>query len=204
MKTPRTVYLPGASGSASVYERLLAEVQPAQEPPLVFDYPGLGASPTRADVGSLDQLYRFVLREMPNQCDLVAVSMGCVLALRAALEQPARIRRLVLIATAGGVDVPALGGSDWRSGWVQRRPTAPRWFIDDHSDFSARLGEIQSPTLLIFGDADPIAPVSVGRFLSERLPRANLEIIPNATHNVVEDFAPELSALIARHFQHVD
>jgi pimeloyl-ACP methyl ester carboxylesterase len=196
MLRPPIAYWPGASGFASVFDPLLPLVKSAAAPVLV-DYPGLGAAAKRADVRSLEDLYAVALQALPAQCDLVALSMGGALALRTVLEHPARIRRLVLLATSGGINVRHLGAEDWRAAWVQRRPDAPRWFIDDKSDFGARLGEITIPVLLVFGGNDPIAPVAVGQHLQQRLPNARLEVLPSATHDLVAECTTE----IARHIQ---
>lgn len=127
--------------------------------------------------------------------------MGAALALRIALDHPDRIRRLVLVAAAGGVDVLALGGVDWREAFERRRPDAPRWLVEDRADFSARLGLISAPTLLIFGDQDLIAPAAVGHHLSARLPNAKLEIIGGATHDIEEEYPDLLASLIEAHLR---
>lgn len=199
MSSTQIVCWPGASGSASVFDGMVRSLSPSQ-PIRVLDYPGLGTSPRSSDVDSLDELYRYVVDRLPSgTSDLVAVSMGCSLALRAALEIPARIRRLVLIAAAGGIDVFRFGAHDWREGWAARRPEAPRWFIEDRTDYGPRLDTIQIPTLLVFGDADAIAPLTVGDYLSTRMPRASLEVIAGATHDLLEERAGEIASLIARH-----
>lgn len=201
MSSTQIVCWPGASGNASVFDGLVCSLSPSRRL-MVLDYPGLGASPPSAEVGSLDELYRYIVGQLPsNPCDLIAVSMGCGLALRAALEIPERIRRLVLIAAAGGIDVLRFGAQDWREGWATRRPEAPRWFIDDRSDYGSRLGTIQIPTLLVFGDRDAIAPRTVGEYLRTQLPHATLEVLAGATHDLLEERAGEIASLIVRHLR---
>jgi len=162
----------------------------------MVDYPGLGDSPSDPQIVSLDDLYEYLVSNLPEPCNLVAMSMGCGLALRTCIAFPNKIQKLTLIAASGGVDVVALGGCDWRSEWTLRHPTSPRWFVDDHSDFGTDLNRIKVPTLLIFGDADPIAPVAVGQFLEARLPQAKLQVIPGGTHDLEEQCPAILAASI--------
>jgi pimeloyl-ACP methyl ester carboxylesterase len=193
-------YLPGASGSASVW-RPIASRLASRRPPILFDYPGLGNDAPSADISSLAGLAQHVLSALPPRCDLAALSMGAALALRIVLEQPQRVRRLVLVAAAGGIDVLALGGVDWREAFARRRPNAPRWFLDDRADLSAHLPLISVPTLLVFGEQDLIAPVAVGRALAAELPNAKLEIIGDATHDIEEEQPDLVASLIEAHLR---
>ena len=196
---PPIAFLPGASGLTSSWQPV-AERLPRRSP-LLVEYPGFAGAAADPAVRSLSDLYRAVLAALPPVFDLAAQSMGGVLALRAALEHPGRIRRLVLVATSGGVDVRRLGGVDWREAWRARQRLTPQWFADDRTDLTDRLASVQTPTLLIFGDADPISPVPVGQFLRDRLPDARLEIIPGGTHDMTTDCADRVATLIEAHLE---
>jgi pimeloyl-ACP methyl ester carboxylesterase len=193
------VFLPGASGDAAVW-RPVADRSPGRSTILV-GYPGFAGNPPDPALRSLSDLYRAVFATLPPVFDLVAQSMGGVLALRAALEQPERIRRLVLVATSGGIDVKRLGGVDWRPAWRALHQQAPTWFIDDRTDVTEQLGDVRAPTLLVFGDADPLIPVRVGEFLRDRLPDARLEIVPGGTHDMDEECPDVLANLIRAHLE---
>jgi pimeloyl-ACP methyl ester carboxylesterase len=61
------------------------------------------------------------------------------------------------------------------------------------------LSALRIPTLLLWGDADPISPVEAGRRLAAVLPQAELHVIPGGGHDVACAFASEVAPLIARH-----
>ncbi len=194
------VYLPGAAGRVALW-RPIAERLQRRRPALLCEYPGLGDAPSDPRVRTFSELYEHVLKQLPERFDLVAMSMGGALALRLALEQPARVRKLVLVATSGGINVSALGGLDWRDTFRRLCPDAPTWFLDDESDFSSQLGGLYAPTLLVFGDQDQIAPVTVGERLQEQLPDARLEVIAEATHDIQEECPDLLASLIEAHLR---
>ena len=193
-------YLPGASGQSTVWEPI-ANVLAHRREAFLFAYPGLGDAPDHEDIRSLPDLVRWVASELPERCDLVALSMGSTVALRLALDYPERIRRLVLVVPCGGVNAARFGALDWREAFVAARPFAPRWFVNDRSDFSEQLGQIQAPTLLVVGEHDPIAPPKLGEFLRGGLPNAKLEIVSDASHDLEEEHPAFLASLIEAHLR---
>ncbi|MEO6603074.1 MAG: alpha/beta fold hydrolase [Polyangiaceae bacterium] len=192
-------YLPGASGRSSVWEPI-ANVLAHRREALLFNYPGLEA-PEREDIDSLTDLTRWVASELPERCDVVSLSMGSAIALRLALEFPERVRRLVLVVPCGGVNALDYGALDWRERFIVARPHAPRWFVNDTTDFNDRLAKITAPTLLVFGEEDPIAPPAIGRFLVQQLPAAKLEVVAQASHDLEEEHPAFLASLIEAHLR---
>jgi len=61
------------------------------------------------------------------------------------------------------------------------------------------LDQIDAPTLVIWGEADPWLPASVGAELAERIPGARLALLPGAGHLVQEDEPDELVRLLGAH-----
>lgn len=57
----------------------------------------------------------------------------------------------------------------------------------------ARLGEIQAPTLVVAGTADGVVPPENARLLAERIPHAQLDIIPDAGHLVFIEAAEQFN-----------
>jgi pimeloyl-ACP methyl ester carboxylesterase len=193
-------YLPGASGRGSVFLPI-ATYLAARRAPLLVDYPGLSDAPLRSPIDSLDDLTRHVADGLPSRFDVVSLSMGATVALRLALAYPERVRRLVLVAPAGGVDVLALGGVDWRPAFRERRPESPGWFLEDAVDLSDRLAAVAAPTLLVLGERDLVAPVAVGAHLLARLPDARMETMPDATHDLEEEFPDLVASLVEAHLR---
>lgn len=198
---PRLLFLPGA-GADPAFWRPLGDRLPAEWDKSYFGWPGLGDQPPDPAVNSIDDLARLVeARLEPGPCDLVAQSMGGVVALSVALRRPDKVRRLVLTATSGGVDVADLVRFDWRANYRRRYPRAGGWITEDRIDLTARIPAIACPTLLLWGDADPISPVAVGERLAALLPAARLHVTPGGDHDLAQTHAAALAPLVAAHLQ---
>jgi pimeloyl-ACP methyl ester carboxylesterase len=193
------LFLPGAGGSARFW-RPVAERLAGLGAAHLVGYPGFDGQPRDPAVRSLDDLFGWVVARLPaGRCHVVAQSMGGVLAVRLALEQPARVASLVLAATSGGVDVARLGGSDWRPGFRAERPEAPDWFETDRTDLGDRLHQVRCPVLLLWSDADPISPLGVGRLLEARIPGARLVTFAGGSHAFASERPDEVAVAIRSH-----
>lgn len=152
--------------------------------------------PPDPGIGSLDDVVCRVAANVKRPSALIAQSMGGVIAIRVALKKPELVTHLVLAATSGGMDVAALGGADWRPSLAAAHPTLPRWFLDYDEDLSPKLPAVQVPTLLLWGDSDPLSPFRVGERLAALLPRARLHVVAGADHDLAETHAAEIAPLI--------
>jgi pimeloyl-ACP methyl ester carboxylesterase len=193
-----TLFLPGAGGQRGFWQPVASRCRHAGQA-LHFAWPGFGDEPADPSIKSLDDLYCWLVARIPEgRLNLVAQSMGCVLALRWAIEQPERVRRLVLAATSGGTAV-ARAGYDWRPDYRKELPGVPDWFERDPIELGPSLGRIRAPTLLLFGDLDPIAPVSVGAHLGRVLLNARLVIIAGGSHAFALERPEEVARAIDQH-----
>lgn len=192
------LFLPGARGSATFWQPV-ADRLPKGWAKNCFGWPGLGNEPHDPAVNSIKDLVRLVEKEMNGPTDLVAQSMGCVVAARIALARPEFVRRLVLVAASGGVDMGRFGASDWRPNYAKRFPSAAKWIVDQRAATQLPIEKITRPTLLIWGDCDPISPVAVGRHFQERIAGATLHVVEGGDHLLASTEADQVAGLICRH-----
>ena len=69
--------------------------------------------------------------------------------------------------------------------WLHRPPgwgITAHWWATVYHDTVSRLGRIQAPTLVMHGERDAMAPVANARLLAERIPDAELVLVPGAGH----------------------
>jgi pimeloyl-ACP methyl ester carboxylesterase len=192
------LFLPGASGNTRFWKPVGAHLRHPGDRHFLA-WPGFGGVPAEFDVRGIGDLVARVVRRITGPVALLAQSMGGVIAVRAALEKPDLVRHLVLSVTSGGIDVARLGAQDWRPSFRQHHPDVPRWFLDEREDLTDRIREITIPVLLLWGDADPISPVAVGRGLAELFPQAELVVLEGGTHDLVFERADAVVPHIDRY-----
>jgi pimeloyl-ACP methyl ester carboxylesterase len=194
----RILFLPGAGASPDFW-RPVGDRLPEAWPKEYFGWPGLGDQPHDPAIKGIDDLVRLVGARMDEPVDLVAQSMGGVIATRLALERPGCVRRLVLTVTSGGVNMAQLGAADWRADYRRSFPCAAGWITEASPSSDLPVERIAAPTLLIWGDSDAISPVAVGKHLEQRIPDARLHIVPGGDHDLAKTHAELVAPLIARH-----
>jgi pimeloyl-ACP methyl ester carboxylesterase len=67
-----------------------------------------------------------------------------------------------------------------RNGWVVRRAVASMTNGRDLLDF--RLGELDRPTLIVWGSKDALIPLSVGETMQRLIPHASMDVIEGCGH----------------------
>ncbi len=131
--------------------------------------------------------------------DLIAQSMGGVVALRLAARYPEKVRRLVLVATSGGFDLAAHDAEDWRDEYRRTYPDAAAWITEQIPDAAPEIAAITAHVLLLWGDHDPVSPISVGTTLAEALRHARLHVVAGGTHSLAHDQPDTSAPLIIEH-----
>lgn len=200
----RLIFLPGAGGNPAFWRPVSAAItHPAER--VLPGWPWFGVAsaadmpPNTAD--RMQDLVDAVTPYMDQPCALIAQSMGGVVAVLAALQRPAHLTHLVLVATSGGVPIDDLRPHDWRPDFLRANPAFPAWFARERWDLSPQLASVRAPTLLLWGDADPISPVAVGERLQGLLPRAQLHLLPGGAHDLAQTHAEAVAGHISRHLQ---
>jgi pimeloyl-ACP methyl ester carboxylesterase len=194
----RLIFLPGALGAAEFWHPV-GNLLPAEWAKDYLAWPGLGSQAADPSVRGFDDLVGLVEERLGAASTLVAQSLGGIVAVRVAIRNPQRVRRLVLVATSGGVDVAGLGGSEWRPGYKQNHPAAAPWITDARPDHTKEIPTITAPTLLLWGGKDPISPVAVGEHLASLLPNSVLTVIQDGTHNLALEYADAVAERILEH-----
>lgn len=196
---PHLFFLPGA-GADPDFWRPVGDRLPGAWRQTYLGWPGLGDQPHRPDVNGLEDLVALVVARLGDRpVDLLAQSMGGLVAMLVTLRHPHRVRRLVLSVTSAGLSMAGLGAADWQADYHRNHPNAAQWVRRVAMDLSARLPTVTQPALLLWGDADPISPVAVGERLRDLLPAAKLHVVAHGGHDLVRRHADEVAPLIADH-----
>jgi pimeloyl-ACP methyl ester carboxylesterase len=194
----RLLFLPGASGNTAFWSPVAERLHGAAGR-VFWGWPGFGPTPAHPDVRGMDDLVAQVVASIDRPTAIVAQSMGGVVAIRVALQRPQLITHLVLTATSGGLDMGGLGAQDWRPAFLQANPMLPPWFTARQPDLQPDLAAVSAPTLLLWGDQDPISPIAVGQRLAHLLPHATLHVLAGGEHDLGHAMAPAVAPLISRH-----
>ncbi|MEN5114933.1 alpha/beta hydrolase [Brevundimonas diminuta] len=192
----KTLFLPGAAGSSSFWRPVASK---AKLDGVFFSWPGLGNEPAAANVSSIEDIIALAATEINEPVAIVAQSMGGYVAIKLALKFPELVKLLVLTVTSGGIPTRDLGAIDWRTDYYSTFPRAASWITDPVEDLSADISTIQIPTLLLWGDADPISPVAVGEHLSSLLPNSRLRVFAGANHDLAQTHAEAVADEVRRH-----
>ena len=187
---PPAFFLPGASGRRAYWQPVASRLRLPRA--LLLGWPGFGDELAEPQISRLSDLIPWLLDKLTEPSDLVAQSMGGTVAILAALAEPAKINRLVLCGTSGGIDMSRFDAADWREEYATAylpslTDAAPRWFLDDRTDVTERIPATEAETLLLWGEEDRISPVAVGRYLAGVLPHLELVVVKGAGHSLAQE-----------------
>jgi len=194
----KLIFLPGAGGNPSFWKPV-SDLLTCNAQRCLVGWPGFGIVPSNPDVNGLKDLVDLIISEIDQPTALIAQSMGGIIAMQAALARSSHVTHIVLCVTSGGVNMSDILAEDWRPEFLRNNPTIPRWFTDYQEDISSSLSNILAPTLLLWGDADPISPVAVGHRLEGLLPNRRMEVIKGGKHDLANKLATKVAPLIDEH-----
>jgi len=98
---------------------------------------------------------------------------------------------------------PATGMDVMREAWMEQVKTDPRVRYTDMlacQAFEGRplLGRVTTPTLVVAGADDQVTPVSCAEELAREIPKARLEVLPQAGHQAPLERADEFNRLLTQ------
>jgi pimeloyl-ACP methyl ester carboxylesterase len=137
----------------------------------------------------------------------IGLSGGGITLLHMATAKPASIESMVIVSAPpyfpeqvravqrqfsesmwGDAEMERMRKRHPRSGQIQALVAMARAFAETYDDVnftSPYLSTIAAETLIVFGDRDPLYPVSVAFELYESIPRSYLWVVPNGGHGPV-------------------
>ncbi|MBX2804250.1 MAG: alpha/beta hydrolase [Myxococcales bacterium] len=202
MSAPRVIFVHGAGGNASTFGPLASAWSWADLH--VPDLPGRGKTPGEAllTVDALASWLGDVLGSFDTPSVVVGHSLGGAVALRAAMQHPARFRGLVMVSSGARLRVSeailaavddardratapfslrfgfrdpsaeAAHRYDALAATTPAEATAADWRACDGFDVRDRLHEVAVASLVAWGRDDPLTPPRFQRWLVDHLERA--------------------------------
>jgi len=171
------------------------------------------------EIGTMADLVRdWLTAQELERVHLVGHSMGGQIALHFSASHTGRVDRLVL-ADAAGVPrpisaphlarflaelvpprawgslrfLPTLATDALRAGPLGLLRSTRRLLADDVRPLLSR---IQAPTLVLWGELDPLTPLWQGRIIAGGIPGAQLHVIRGAAHNPMIDRPAEFNTAL--------
>jgi pimeloyl-ACP methyl ester carboxylesterase len=184
----------------------------------VVDLPGFGsAHRQRFVLGDAPTFLRALIEQLGlERPHLVGYSLGAAVCARTAALWPERVGRLVLAAPAGLLErrhvgqyaLPLLSSASHlrpaflrvvaadalRAGVVTLYRAATQLLGDDA--LRDELAGIAAPTLLVWGDRDPLVPLRLARDYERALPQARLVVLRGAGHVPMADRPAEFARAV--------
>ncbi len=196
------VLIHGLGASSRWWFPLFPELSSANLRLLAPDLPGFGrsAGPIQTIPDAAKAVVDLVEHLGVANFSLCGHSMGGAIAAQIAADYRARVRRLILIDSAG---VPGVGPRQLMPRLIQpwtwcplgfystllgdALKAGPRTLLDGvrflrRYDVRPVLQRVRAPTLVIWGERDTLTPPKHGREIAAGLAQARLEVVPRARH----------------------
>jgi pimeloyl-ACP methyl ester carboxylesterase len=195
--------------------RALGSRRPVYAP----DLPGFGLSDQPIhplDVpGLANALRRWLLDNKLAPAIVIGVSFGCQVAVDLAAAHPATVERLVLVGPTFDPEAgtPARLAMRWARNVPHASPRLAPSLIHDFIDAGPwrsmrtirralddpaerKLADIEAPTLVVRPERDHLAPADWTAEVADRIPDAELAVLPKASHSIGPRAAARLTALL--------
>jgi pimeloyl-ACP methyl ester carboxylesterase len=191
---------------------------------VAFEMPGFGESPENSRTRDMPELASTMAQGAGNlgldTFNLMGTSFGGKTALWLALQEPQRVRGLVLEAPAAirpeGAQPPA-GAPEEMTRRLYAHPErlaalpAPDPAIqartrklvqrlrgpDRDRDLETRLPDLLTPTLVLFGTLDAVIPSEMGHLYKELIPNSHLVFVYDAGHAIGAERPEAFSEVVA-------
>jgi pimeloyl-ACP methyl ester carboxylesterase len=206
---PALLLLNGLTRPLESWEPFVAAL--SERTVVTFDAPGIGESPepiVPLTIRMLATVAQSVLDEVGLDCvDVLGISHGGAVAQQFAVTYPARLNRLVLVATSCGVgsapgNLKALTDLTTESGaraWPE--VATALWHSLAVASWSSLpfLGAIDAHTLVICGSEDTVTPPANSRMLAGRIRGAELVMVPGG-HDLQDPHSADSLARVVDDF----
>jgi poly(3-hydroxyoctanoate) depolymerase len=176
---------------------------------IAFDPPGIGETQMPSLPYTISRLARFCAGVLEaagvSRADVLGVSLGGAIAQQLAHTRPHRVRRLVLVSTSPGLERHA---GTMFGGQLRAHPQlVRRWHFQPPRHLRAYafrvagtagwtslpwLRRLQTPTLVVHGDDDPIVPLINAQLLAWLIPTARLHVVRGGGHLLLLDSAADV------------
>jgi len=198
LKPTKLIFFPGAGGNRTFWTPVsnLLNHSSIRE---FIEWPGINGVEEDPSIKSINDLADCVAIKIDQPTAVIAQSMGGVVGLLSILKRPELVTHLVLVVTSGGIPIDDMRSEDWRPAYIEANPTYPDWFTNYIGNLTDKLKGINIPVLLIWGDSDPISPVSIGEKLDGLFPNSQLEVIAGGDHSLANTLSKNVAPLIQKH-----
>jgi pimeloyl-ACP methyl ester carboxylesterase len=169
------VILHGIAGSSATWDKIIPRLE-AQHTVIAPDLLGHGESAKPSgdySLGAYANLIRDLLEALgQGPGTIVGHSLGGGVALQFAYQFPERCERLVLVSSGGlGREVHAILRAAALPGGGQHVSAEDKLYLSEGM-----------PTMIVWGDRDPLIPVAHALRTQQLIPGSRLEIFPGAGH----------------------
>jgi len=137
-----------------------------------------------------------------QETHIIGHSLGGTLALALALDFPEKVKRLVLVDSAGLGPISRKGqlfllllrGIKMMLGMENKPKFKPRsakeWLLAD------RLAELKAKVMIVWGEKDPYLPLSQARLAHQLIPDSELHVFPRSRHAPHRERSSEFNHLV--------